>query len=183
MLNCSDARHLIHLDVGNDLRADEENQLATHMNQCADCRSYHAGMSQAMTVLGALRDSSDDIPTTGSSSVWPALSAKIRRQNTSPASVRKFNLQIAALSVCSLCLAMVTIVQSLSAFRSSQADGSYFPAQSVSQQSYSPVMQPGLQNTQQTPPQFVRPGSDQWQDNANSFVIPTNPAYGQPQSF
>lgn len=182
MLNCSDARHLIHLDVGNDLRADEENQLATHMNQCADCRSYHSGMSQAMTVLGALRDSSDDIPTTGSSSVWPALSAKIRRQNTSPASVRKFNLQIAALSVCSLCLAMVTIVQSLSAFRSSQADGSYFPAQSVSQQLYSPVMS-GKPNVQQTPPQFVRPGSEQWQDNSNSFAIPTNPAYGQPQSF
>jgi hypothetical protein len=96
--------------------------------------------------------------------------------------VRKFNLQIAALSVCSLCLAMVTIVQSLSAFRSSQADGSYFPAQSVSQQLYSPVMS-GKPNVQPTPPQFVRPGSEQWQDNSNSFAIPTNPAYGQPQSF
>ena len=39
-LNCSDAKHLIHLDVGDDLRSDEEQQLAIHMGQCVDCRSY-----------------------------------------------------------------------------------------------------------------------------------------------
>ena len=50
-MNCSDARHLIHLDVGHDLRADEEQQVACHMNHCAECRAYHAGMSNAMDAL------------------------------------------------------------------------------------------------------------------------------------
>ena len=45
-MNCSESKHLIHLDVGDDLRAEEEQQLATHMEACSDCRSYHAGMSQ-----------------------------------------------------------------------------------------------------------------------------------------
>lgn len=174
-MNCSDARHLIHLDVGNDLRADEEHQLATHMNQCAECRSYHSGMSQAMGALSILRDSSDDIPAVGQS-VWPALSAKIRRRNTSPASVRKFNLQIAALSVCSLCLAMVTIVQSLSAFRSSQEVGPYIPAQSVSQPGYYPMNQPVGPNAQ--------PPGRPLQGNAVTQPLPfSGPAYERAQSF
>lgn len=174
-MNCSDAKHLIHLDVGNDLRADEEHQLATHMNQCAECRSYHSGMSQAMGALSILRDSSDDIPAV-SQSVWPALSAKIQRRNTSPASVRKFNLQIAALSVCSLCLALVTIVQSLSAFRSSQEMGPYIPAQSVSQPGYYPMNQPVNPNAQP----FGRPQ----QNSMNAQPQPlSGPAYERAQSF
>ena len=55
-MNCSDVRNLIHLDVGDDLRAEEQLQLATHMGHCGDCRSYHARMSSAMTMLLTLRD-------------------------------------------------------------------------------------------------------------------------------
>jgi hypothetical protein len=42
--------------------------------------------------------------------------------------VRKFNLQVAALSVCSLCLAAVTIVQTLSAMRSGNDSDYGLPA-------------------------------------------------------
>lgn len=132
-LNCSDAKHLIHLDVGDDLRSEEEQQLAVHMGQCSDCRSYHASMSHAMSALLTLRDNPlTEVPRVNSKSVWPSLSREIHRRNTSPRVARKFNLQVVALSVCSLSLAVVTMVQSLSSMRDYHAPSGFMPAQSVS---------------------------------------------------
>ena len=51
-------------------------------------------------------------------SAWPAISRAIQQRTSTTSIVRKFNLQVAALSVCSLSLAAVTIVQTLSAMRS-----------------------------------------------------------------
>jgi predicted anti-sigma-YlaC factor YlaD len=135
-LNCSEMKHLIHLDVGDDLRAEEEHQLAAHMEQCSDCRSYHAGMSQAMNALLSLRDDpAIAVGNRSTKSVWPAVSRQIRRHSTSPRVARKFNLQVVALSVCSLSLAVVTMVQSLSAMRDYRNPTNFVPAQSVSTQS------------------------------------------------
>ncbi len=133
-MECSNARHFIHLDVGSDLRVDEETQLAEHMGQCGDCRTYHAGMSKAMNVLATLRD----VPAGASESsaavrsVWPAVSREIQRRRAVPVKTIRFNLQVAALSVCSLSLAVVTIVQSLSSLRGSLHEGDFMRAHSVS---------------------------------------------------
>jgi len=133
-MECSDARHFIHLDVGNDLRVNEETQLAEHMGQCGDCRNYHAGMSQAMNVLVTLRDAPvrDQEESSAGRSVWPAVSREIQRRRAVPVKMTKFNLQVAALSVCSLSLAVVTIVQSLSSMRGTGHESEFMPAQSVS---------------------------------------------------
>jgi len=132
-LNCSDAKHLIHLDVGDDLRSEEEQKLAVHMGQCGDCRSYHASMSNAMSALLTLRDNPlAEAPSVNTKSVWPALSREINRRNTSPRIARKFNVQVVALSVCSLSLAVVTMVQSLSSMRDYDEPVGFMPAQSVS---------------------------------------------------
>ncbi len=131
-MNCSDAKHLIHLDVGDDLRSEEEQQLAVHMSQCGDCRSYHGSMSSAMSALLALRDNPlAEVPSVNTKSVWPALSREINRRKTSPRVARKFNLQVVALSVCSLSLAVVTMVQSLSSMRDYDEPVGFMPAQSV----------------------------------------------------
>jgi len=138
-MKCSEAQYLIHLDVGDDLRADEVQQLATHMERCGDCRSYHAGMLQAMRKLLTLRvDPAMAFDSLKSRSVWPSLSREIARRNISPRVVRKFNMQVVALSVCSLLLAVVTIVQSLSSMRNDQDPTGFGPTLSVSHQSQSP---------------------------------------------
>lgn len=133
ILNCPEARHLIHLDAGHDLRSDEEQQLASHMEQCGDCRAYHVGMSRAMSALLTLRDD-PALPIEGvkSRSVWPSLSREIARRSTSPRVARKFNMQVVALSVCSLSLAVVTIVQSLSSMRNEVDPTGFMPSQGVS---------------------------------------------------
>jgi len=132
-LNCSDAKHLIHLDVGDDLRSEEEQQLAVHIGQCGDCLSYHASMSNAMIALLTLRDNPlSELPSVNSKSVWPSLSREINRRKTSPRVARKFNVQVVALSVCSLSLAVVTMVQSLSSMRDYHEPVGFMPAQSVS---------------------------------------------------
>lgn len=132
-MNCSEAKHLIHLDVGDDLRAEELHQLTTHMDQCGDCRSYHAGMLHAMSALLTLRvDPAMTLDSLKSRSVWPSLSREIARRNTSRRVVRKFNIQVVALSVCSLLLAVVTMVQSLSSMRNDQDPTGYGPTLSVS---------------------------------------------------
>lgn len=128
-MNCSDAKHLIHLDVGNDLRTDEEQQLAEHMTGCSDCRAYHVEMSSAMGALLTLRDTAAD---DHQKSVWSSVSREIQKRRTTPVQSRRFNLQVAALSVCSLGLAVVTIVQSLSSLRSgTDSSGGYYTAQPV----------------------------------------------------
>ena len=142
-MNCSELKHLIHLDVGDDLRAEEEQQLATHMEVCSDCRSYHAGMSRAMSALLTLRnDPTMVLDSTRTGSVWPSLSREIKRRSAVPQVIRKFNLQVVALSVCSLSLAVVTMVQSLSAMRDYRDPGGFVPAQSVSTQSQPLPFQP-----------------------------------------
>jgi predicted anti-sigma-YlaC factor YlaD len=134
-MDCSDAKHLIHLDVGNDLRVEEELQLAEHMGRCGECRSYHAGMSDSMSALLVLRDETpvNSGRVAALPSVWPAISREIQRRRVVPARARKFNLQVAALSVCSLSLAVVTIVQSLSSMQGAMQQNELMPAQPVSQ--------------------------------------------------
>lgn len=118
-MNCDDARHLIHLDAGNDLLAEEEHTLASHMERCADCRDYHSRMLKSMIALHVLRDF--DSPVGISSKVrtadWramaKALPARVRRVPVT----RRFNMQVVALSVCSLAMAVVTLVQALPASR------------------------------------------------------------------
>lgn len=127
-MNCSDARHLIHLDVGCDLRGAEEIQLSEHVTQCSECRSYRTGVARAMSALFAVRD---DSPVPAMRSVWPKVSREIQRRLPVPAAARRFNLQVAALSVCSLSLAVVTIVHSLSSFRGVDASPSFVPATPV----------------------------------------------------
>ena len=174
-MNCSDAKHLIHLDVGNDLRADEESHLASHMEQCADCRSYRGRMSSAMSALLTLRD--EPAITGGNAhgkSVWPALSLEIKRRTVSPRIARKFNLQVVALSVCSLSLAVVTMVQSLSSMRDNTDFGGFMPAQTISHTTLA-------QQRQLTAPQFRNSFND-----PNSQRTPLRPhevPATMPQSF
>jgi hypothetical protein len=132
-MNCDDARHLIHLDAGDDLRTEEQTQLAAHLKLCSDCQAYRSGMTGAMSALMVLRDLPDAILDSRLPSVWPAVARDIRRLKIGTEKVRRFNLQVVALSVCSLALAVVTMVQSLSSLRGSlnQSDG-FVPAQAVS---------------------------------------------------
>lgn len=172
-MNCSEAKHLIHLDVGDDLRSEEERQLATHLEVCSDCRSYHAGMSQAMSALLTLRNAPPiGIDTAKSSSVWPALSREIKRRGVSRRVVRKFNLQVVALSVCSLSLAVVTMVQSLSALRDGRDPSGLVQAQGVSTQAPSFLFQARRQQH-----------ADAQQVGQPTPVLPhENPSF-MPQSF
>ena len=112
-LICADARHLIHLAVGDDTLSDEEVRLADHLHECSDCRAYHAGMVDAMHVIEKVRD--DDSSEIPMGSIWPALADKLKvRQNQQLApQVRRFNGAVATLCACSLMLAFVTAVQNL----------------------------------------------------------------------
>jgi hypothetical protein len=85
------------------------------------------------------------------------VSQKIQQRRTTPALARRFNVQVAALSVCSLSLAVVTIVQSLSAMRSFSEPSGYMLSQPVSNLSAPQLYQPhgqgmpnGLYHQQQT---------------------------------
>lgn len=130
---CADARHLVHLAVGEDALPDEESQLAEHLHACADCRSYHAGMVDAMQVLEGVRDSLPPEPMPRS--LLPAMAGelKVRKAQmlTAPEG-RRFNVSVAALCVCSLALALVTAVQNLPSHESQTASGySVMPAVNV----------------------------------------------------
>lgn len=156
-MNCSDAKHLIHLDVGNDLRSEEEGQLAEHMTNCSDCRAYRVGMSSAMGALMSLRDTDIALE---QKSVWSSVAREIRKRRATPVQARRFNLQIAALSVCSLGLAVVTIVQSLSSMRNSDDSyGNYHVAQ--------PVMNSGQQHESPAPSFHGSPSSLQFKSQAD----------------
>lgn len=119
-MNCVDARHLIHLDAGHDLRPDEEHGLAGHMEHCAECRAYGSGMVDAMSALRVLRDFAADPvwqqsreTRTGVRSAWPGLASRLPVKRMATCTPRKFNTRVAALCVCSLALAVVTIIQNL----------------------------------------------------------------------
>ena len=133
-MNCAAAKHLIHLDAGDDLRTDEVQQLSGHLEHCTECRAYQAGMVSAMNALLSLRDTSsgDSMPELAGHSVWLAVSREITRRNARPAASRRFDMRVAALSVCSLSLALVTIVQSLSSMRESSMSSGFVPSQPVS---------------------------------------------------
>jgi len=115
-MKCSEARHLVHLEAGNDLYPDEQMTLSMHLAECPKCSNYRSGMSRSTDALLSLRNPPLSLNVT--SSVWPAISRAIQQRSSTTSIVRKFNLQVAALSVCSLSLAAVTIVQTLSAMRS-----------------------------------------------------------------
>ncbi len=114
-MKCSDARHLIHLSVGDDNLVEEEQSLAEHLHVCSECRSYNAGMVDAMHVLHQFRDDTvidEDV------SVWASVERRIqeRRGQIQPLRQepqRQFNGGVVALCACSLVLAFVTIVQNL----------------------------------------------------------------------
>ncbi|MCP4787620.1 MAG: zf-HC2 domain-containing protein [Fuerstiella sp.] len=112
-MKCADARHLVHLAVGDDTQPEEERQLTEHLHSCSECRSYHAGMVDAMHAIERVRDEDNvDIPT---GVVWSAIASQLksRRSVNSAPERRRFNGAVAALCVCSLTLAMVTAVQNL----------------------------------------------------------------------
>jgi hypothetical protein len=118
-MECSEARKLILLDAGGDLYSDERTSLQRHLQDCDGCSQYDAGMQPVMSVLSHFRD------TPGISSpvsVWPSVRSAIRLRSAASAAVpsRRFNLQVAALAVCSLSLAAAVIVQTLSTMRSAE---------------------------------------------------------------
>jgi predicted anti-sigma-YlaC factor YlaD len=124
-MKCSDARHLVHLEAGNDLVAEEQTALATHLAECSPCNTYRHAMAPSTQALLALRHSMPASPVPPS--VWPAISKAIQQRTSVSSMARKFNLQVAALSVCSLALAAVTIVQTLSAMRAASHSADNLP--------------------------------------------------------
>ena len=115
-VKCSDARHLIRLSVGDDNLPDEEQALGEHLHRCSDCRSYNAGMVDAMQVLHDFRDNT---AVATDLSVWPSVERRIENRRilarASQQPQRQFHGGIVALCACSLVLAFVTIVQNLPA--------------------------------------------------------------------
>lgn len=114
VLSCADARHLVHLAVGDDAGVEEERRLSDHLHGCSDCRSYHAGMVDAMQIVEQARDEdSVDVP---SGAVWGAIAHRVQSR-PAPArgrsGQRRFNGSVAALCACSLTLALITVVRSL----------------------------------------------------------------------
>lgn len=131
-LNCSDARHLIHLSVGDDTLPNEEESLATHLSSCEDCRTYHSGMADTMHVLESIRTGdSGEIPT---ASLWPAMADRLQvrqAKNVPEKEGRRFNVSVAALCACSLALAFVTAIQSLPSNQPESVDGAYMQGMNV----------------------------------------------------
>ena len=113
-MKCSDARHLIHLSVGDDNLPDDEQTLGEHLHTCSDCRSYNAGMVDAMQVLHDFRD---DTVMSSDQSVWASVERRIdgrlslARAGQRPQ--RQFHGGVVALCACSLVLAFVTVVNKL----------------------------------------------------------------------
>ncbi len=130
-MKCVDARHLIHLSVGDDTLPAEEQQLSDHLHVCSDCRAYNAGTVDAMHVLQSLRDDTPDNDP-APDSVWPAIADRIRSRSVQPARhVRQFNGAVAAVCACSLTLALVTIVQNLPVNTRPSYSGGAMPGSNV----------------------------------------------------
>lgn len=117
-MNCAQAHQLIHLHVGEDLALPEARLLEAHLQQCVGCRGQQASMHHSMAALHALRDAAPE----PAPSVWPAVSSAILSQISRNPGVRRFNLHVTAVSVCSLLLAAATVVQTLDALRPHSED-------------------------------------------------------------
>ena len=116
MMKCADARHLIHLAVGDDTLPEEESQLTAHLHSCSDCRAYHAGMVDAMHAIERVRHADSGEEQTRS--IWPAIADQLKARRPAHAAPqgRRFNGAVAALCACSLLLAFVFAVLLLSRF-------------------------------------------------------------------
>ena len=117
-MNCPQAKRLIQLHVGDDLNLAETQLLNSHLIQCPVCQLHHSSMRRSMSALYSLRDAAPDPTPT----VWPSISSAIIGRATRERSFRRFNIQVAAVSVCSLLLAVVTIVQTLQSLRPGYSD-------------------------------------------------------------
>lgn len=174
-LNCADARHFIHLSVGDDNLPEEETQLAKHLHACSECRSYHAGMVDTMKVVERVRDeATTELPT---KSLWPAMAAQLKARQASIITEpegRRFNVAVAALCVCSLMLAIVTAVQNLPS-NTQQISNVYstMPAMNVGFGSQANV-QTGAPAQGPRVIQVSRPdGTQAWLDTSTGqFVVP-----------
>lgn len=175
-LNCADARHFVHLSVGDDNLPEEETQLAKHLHSCSECRSYHAGMAAAMQVVERVRDEdTTELPTR---SLWPAMANQlnVRQAKTIAAPEgRRFNVAVAALCVCSLMLAIVTAVQNLPS-NTQQMSSVYstMPAMNVGFKNQTGVQYSGTPQQGQRMVEVSGPnGSRLWLDTVtNQLVIP-----------
>ena len=177
-MNCADARHGIHLEVGGDLPGSEEQDLACHLERCADCRGYHAGMLKAMAALHVLRDF-DPVPPrefVGTGSILASVTARLpprKGQNRRPA---QFNTRVAALCVCSLALAVVTIVQNLPVSGPESTWSPGLPAQLVTDRQLR--RQPSLTSGQRSPANSV-PGGLPFEPGTRFQVVrPDGTVYG-----
>ncbi len=112
-MNCNEARQLVYLSVGGDLLADQQSALNAHLRSCEPCEAEYRGAGAAMDVLTSLRSAESGT----TPSVWPGVLRGIRQSVRSSQVTQRFNLQVAALSVCSLVIAMVVIVQTLTTMR------------------------------------------------------------------
>lgn len=112
-MNCTEAQKLIYLSVGGDIRSEEQSALGLHLRDCDACSTEQVSAVRAMDSLTSLRS----VDFSGRTSVWPAVLSGIRQTSCRSRTIRRFNLQVAALSVCSLAIALVTIVQTLTAMR------------------------------------------------------------------
>lgn len=174
-LNCADARHFVHLSVGDDNLPEEETQLAKHLHSCSECRSYHAGMAAAMQVVERVRDEdTTELPTR---SLWPAMANQLNVRQAKIIAApegRRFNVAVAALCVCSLMLAIVTAVQNLPS-NTQQMSSVYstMPAMNVGFKNQTGVQYSGPQQGQRVVEVSGPNGSRVWLDTAtNQLVVP-----------
>lgn len=138
-VKCSDARHLIHLSVGDDNLPDEEQALGEHLHTCSECRAYNAGMVDAMQVLHDFRDST---VVETELSVWDSVQERIENRQSMALSARQptrqFHGGIVTLCACSLVLAFFTIVQNLPV-NNTVADGTQLPGHFIDVSTGSPT--------------------------------------------
>jgi predicted anti-sigma-YlaC factor YlaD len=129
-MNCEESRQLLRLDVGHDLRPQEQPALQKHVQRCAACLSYRKEMESVMAILSTARDSDPIVAADQGSGVscWTRLNAAITERKRSRKSAQTFNGRVIALCVCSLLLAVGTVVQQLPSARI-PASNSLMPGQ------------------------------------------------------
>jgi len=167
-MNCTQAKRLIQLHVGDDLNFAETQLLNSHLIQCSSCQQQHSSMRRSMTALYSLRDAAPE----PAPSVWPSISSTILGQATRDRSFRRFNVQVAAVSVCSLLLAVVTIVQTLQSLRPSYPDTATLwqtPTAGPARFSFPPKIQNVANAAEQPSPGPQPSATGNWPDGAQDF--------------